>query len=197
MIEGLRSWYNSVLLPVARLLARLKVEPNHLTVCGLFLFIVASYFTFIGYWKWGVCIVFFGACFDGIDGVLARYSNKTSSFGAILDAVSDRFTEILWIASIIAFYLMYKKGSPAAALWGCVAITGALMVSYVKAKAESFSIPCVKGLLQRPERLILLAVFQLLGVRYMVWGLGVLGVLSYITVIQRIYYIWKYTKTHS
>jgi hypothetical protein len=72
------------------------------------------------------------------------------------------------------------------------------MVSYIKARAEGVGLTCNKGILQRPERLLILAFFQLISPSWMPWGLGIVATLAYLTVLQRIFIVWrKYSKQHA
>lgn len=196
MIEGLKPLYNASLLPVARMINRMGIHPNILTLLGVILFTIGSCFTAIGYWKIAFVIGILGACMDGMDGVLARESGKISTFGGVLDSVCDRLTEIVWIAGLIVYYLLNPSAHMNFAVYsGYAAITGSMMVSYVKARAESAGYKCSRGILQRPERLILLGIFQLTGPIYMPWGLGFIAILAYITFIERIVAVWRQDTT--
>ena len=191
MIERLKPLYNAGLRPFARLLARTGIHPDILTVIGLILFGFGGWLTVLGYWRCALIVLVIGSLMDGLDGVLAREADRRSTFGAVLDSVCDRFTEIIWIGSIIVFYIKNAVFNGMYIYISFAAITGSLMVSYVKASAEGAGIECSKGILQRPERLIILALFQLLGPEKMPWGLGIIAVFSYLTVLQRLHLVWK------
>lgn len=197
MIEGLKPLFNKILFPFAWTLERFGLHPNILTISGVAVFGIAGYITIIGYWKVAVVIGIVGACLDALDGVVARKFNKMSTFGAILDSTCDRFTEILWIGSILAYYYYNQRLSTLVLYGSFGAVTGSIMVSYVKARAEAAGIHCSKGLFQRPERLIFLALFQIAGTKYMPWGLATLAFLSYFTALQRIMLVWNVSKNHS
>jgi CDP-diacylglycerol--glycerol-3-phosphate 3-phosphatidyltransferase len=196
MIEKLKPLYNTGLKPFARLLARIGIHPDILTAIGLILFGFGGWLTVLGYWKGALIALIVGSLMDGLDGVLARETDRRSTFGAVLDSVCDRFTEIIWIGSIIAFYIKNAVFNEMYVYISFAAVTGSLMVSYVKARSEGAGIECNKGILQRPERLIILALFQLLGPEKMPWGLGIIAVFSYLTVLQRLYLVWKKYKTN-
>ena len=191
MIERLKPLYNAGLRPLARLLARIGIHPDVLTAIGLILFGFGGWLTVLGYWRGALIALVIGSLMDGLDGVLARETDRRSTFGAVLDSVCDRFTEIIWIGSIVAYYIRNAVFNEMYVYISFAAVTGSLMVSYVKARAEGAGIECNKGILQRPERLIILAVFQLLGPGKMPWGLGIIAVLAYLTVLQRLYLVWK------
>ena len=186
MIEGLKPLYNTVLRPVARVLRRMGMTPNRATVVGAVLFAGAGILTALGYWRIGVGVAFFGALFDGIDGLIAREFDMKTSFGAVLDSVCDRLTEIFCFAGLLWYYTVTAGGVSVGILLTGAAMSGSLMVSYVRARAEGAGISCSGGFMQRPERLILLAMCQLAGGSVMIWGLGLLSVLSWATVIERI-----------
>ncbi len=194
MIERLKPLYNAGLKPFARLLARIGVHPDILTAIGLILFGFGGWLTVLGYWRSALIALVIGSLMDGLDGVLARETDRSCTFGAVLDSVCDRFTEIIWIGSIIVYYIRNAVFNEMYVYISFAAITGSLMVSYVKARAEGAGIECNKGILQRPERLIILAVFQLLGPEIMPWGLGIIAVLAYLTVLQRLFFVWKIYK---
>ena len=132
-----------------------------------------------------------GALFDGLDGIMARESGRESRFGAVLDSTCDRITEILVLLGILSYYQITGGPNRIASILACVAVTGSLMVSYVKARAEGAGLTCSTGLLQRPERLLVLGGFLLAGDRAMVWGLGIVSFLTYATVLQRLRAIAK------
>ncbi len=187
MIENLKPLYNATLRPLARIFNAMGLHPNHITLSGLLFFGISGYFAGINRWKIALLLVIAGALFDGLDGVLARESGKKTTFGAILDSSCDRLTEIFLIAGLTVFYC----NNPIHGYWGvflCFSgICGSLMVSYVKARCEGVGIPCNRGILQRPERIILLCFGLLLGPVVMFWILLGLSVFTALTVIQRLF----------
>jgi len=192
MIEGLKPLYVAALKPLSRLLSRFGIHPNAITITGVLFFCAGGYVTAIGYWKTALLFFGVGACMDGLDGVLARDRGKKSRFGAVLDSVCDRITEIAWLGSLMAYYCMNRI--TILPLLVFAALCSSIMVSYVKARAEGAGFECSRGVLQRPERLIILALFQFLGPRYMAWGLAAIAGLSVFTVFQRLIEVWKQYK---
>jgi CDP-diacylglycerol--glycerol-3-phosphate 3-phosphatidyltransferase len=196
MLESLKPRFNSLLRPLVRPLVKIGVHPNHATFAGILLFAVGSWFVYKGYWIVALVLVIIGSLLDGLDGVLARESGKKTVFGAILDSSCDRLTEILLIAGVLGYLLSapllsLKRDALTLELraWGIVscyaAITMSLMVSYVKARCEGVGVKCSGGVLQRPERLILLCCGLFFGPRVMVVVLAGLSILGAITVVQR------------
>lgn len=197
MIESLKPLYNSFLRPFSSFLARLGIHPNVLTIMGVLLFAVGGWLIVIGHWRISLIVGVIGAFMDGLDGILAREFDKKSVFGGILDSTCDRFTEIIWLGSLIVYYLNNDIYVNIAVNLAFLAITGSLMVSYIRARAEAAGIKCEKGILQRPERLIVLAIFQFAGPYFMLFGLAAVTFFSYLTVFQRLLIVWKNCQKHS
>jgi CDP-diacylglycerol--glycerol-3-phosphate 3-phosphatidyltransferase len=186
MIESLKPFYNTVLTPVAKLIARMNLHPNALSLCGIAVSLAAGYFCATGKWYTVALLVFAGSCMDGLDGLVARQSGKTTAFGAVLDSCCDRITETAWLFGILYFYLHRPVYGGAGIYLAFLAMTGSLMVSYVRARCEGANITCKQGILQRPERIVVLIACLLAGPVIMIWGLGLLSLLAYGTVIQRL-----------
>lgn len=188
MIEGIKPLYQAFLKPAAVRAARLHITPNMITLLGVLFFAASAVCLAAGHWHWALAVAVIGACMDGIDGLLATINNQKTIFGAIFDSTCDRFTEILGIGGILYWYL--TNNNPAddlpAALICFLAITGSIMVSYVRARCEGAGVACKEGFFQRPERLIFLGILVLVGPKIMLWGLALLALLSYGTTFQRI-----------
>jgi CDP-diacylglycerol--glycerol-3-phosphate 3-phosphatidyltransferase len=197
MIDGLKPYYQALIRPLVRLLKLLGIHPNVLTVSGVILFGIGSWLVIIGEWKLALLVGIFGGLMDGLDGLLAKETGKETAFGAFLDSVCDRFTEILWIGSFIVFYMKNPLYNGIPIYLAYVAITGSIMVSYIRARAEGAGIECKGGILQRSERLLILAIFQFIGPQKMPWGLGIVAVFAYLTVFQRFFIVWKNYKKSS
>ncbi|MBD3242385.1 MAG: CDP-alcohol phosphatidyltransferase family protein [Chitinivibrionales bacterium] len=189
MIEGLKPFYERILRPALRLFVRLGVKPNDITVFGVFLFGLSAWYCAEG--RWGVATAFLvvAAFMDGWDGLLARETGQKTDFGAILDSTCDRITEILLFGGLFVYYANRPAPMHAGMYVSFIAVTGSLMVSYVKARSEGQGVACRGGILQRPERIILLAVFLVSGPTVMLWGVGALGALAYATMLQRIWIV--------
>ena len=110
----------------------------------------------------------------------------------------DRYAEIAVLSGIIVFYLFNAEDRDLSAyivLAGVLAISGSLMVSYVRARAEGLGQKCTVGLMQRPERIICLGLGAFLGEPYLPIALVLIAVVSNITAISRLFYISKNTKS--
>jgi CDP-diacylglycerol--glycerol-3-phosphate 3-phosphatidyltransferase len=186
MLESLKPFYNSVLNPAAKIFSRMNLHPNVITVFGAALSLVAMYFCASGKWYSAAGIVFVGACMDGLDGLVARKTGKTTAFGAVLDSCCDRITEIAWLFGVLLYFIGHPVYGGAGLYLAFLAMSGSLMVSYVRARCEGAGIRCTEGLFQRPERVVVLVACLLAGPKVMVGGLGLLALLAYATVIQRL-----------
>jgi soluble lytic murein transglycosylase len=176
--ETVRLWSD----PVGRGLFRLNLRPNHLTVIGLVVSFFAAAGFITGQVRWaGGLLALAGLC-DLLDGALARVSGQATAFGAFLDSVIDRYSDLIVLLGIVVLFA--RTPHVRGALVAMAGLVGSVMVSYTKARAESIGVDCNIGFMERPERMICLvagAVFGLLEP-----ALWVLAVLSNLTALQRI-----------
>ena len=186
MLEPLKPLYNAFLRPAAKLLLQIGIHPNHITLFGLLLFILGGYLSAVSEWKYAMYAVIAGALMDGLDGVLARESGKKTIFGGILDSSCDRLTEIALIGGVLYFYLTTDQNTVLGAMACFAALSGSVMVSYVKARIESDGIHCSRGFLQRPERIIALCFGLFFGPTVMFWILTGITIAGFITFLQRL-----------
>jgi CDP-diacylglycerol--glycerol-3-phosphate 3-phosphatidyltransferase len=171
--------------PVARLLLQAHVRPNHLTVVGLGVSILAACALAQGRLRSGAVLLTLAGLFDFFDGSLARLANRVSAFGAFLDSAVDRYSDLAVLLGIVLFY--HLAADTPGVLLTMLTVLGTVMVSYTKARAQSIGLSCEIGLMERPERLITLiagATFNLLTP-----AMVVLAVLTNLTALQRILYI--------
>ncbi|RKX60022.1 MAG: CDP-alcohol phosphatidyltransferase family protein [Thermodesulfobacteriota bacterium] len=190
LTETVKSLSQPLILPIVKFLARLNVHPNIISILGLLGFVISSYFIAIGkFFTAGLFIAIFGPL-DAIDGALARFSNKVTSFGGFLDSTLDRYAEIfIFLASI---YYFLNQGSKSGVILSFLAITGSLMVSYTRARAEGAGFECKIGLLTRFERILLLIISLFLNIYF--FFLIFISIFSHFTALQRIFYIYSQYK---
>jgi phosphatidylglycerophosphate synthase len=166
MRERLQKILHKLLDPVVRFFIALGLTPNGVTTIGLFLnVVVAVIFIFGGekgdrldmsYIGWGGAMILFAGAFDMIDGQVARIGNMSSRFGALYDSVLDRYSELIMFLGIC--YYLVSHHYFMSSLIAFIGLIGSIMVSYTRARAEGLGIPCKEGLMQRPERVILIGV---------------------------------------
>jgi CDP-diacylglycerol--glycerol-3-phosphate 3-phosphatidyltransferase len=189
---------------VMRPLARLGITPNMLTLIGLLLTILTAGVIAFNHLRIGGALVLGAGVFDMFDGAMARVSQKSSKFGAFFDSTLDRYSEGILLLGIIIYAQLHF---PAQQMIGpvseanlivwltYVAAISSLMISYARARAEGLGLDCKMGLLARPERVILLAAGLLIGGQWaLIWTMLVMALLTTVTAIQRIVYIWRITR---
>jgi len=172
---------------LVRPLARAGVSPNALTLVGFLAMLVVACVLAAGHERIGGLLLLPVALLDALDGALARSTGKTSVFGAFFDSTLDRFAEI---ALYLGLLYLYRENSVAVILL-YLAITGSLMVSYTRARAEGLGLECKVGWFTRLERLA--ALIAGLALERTVLALLVLAVFSNLTAIQRLWYVWRTT----
>ncbi|MDY7033649.1 MAG: CDP-alcohol phosphatidyltransferase family protein [Thermodesulfobacteriota bacterium] len=163
------------------------ISPNLFTFMGLITNILAGVTIFFGMWTIAGCLILFGGSFDILDGALARNSGKVSRFGELLDSVIDRYSDLILLCGLIVFYS--KIGDTSLVAITCIVSIGTVLIPYTRAKAEKMIPTCNIGILERAERIILLAVGALFNLMEII--LWILVVLTHFTVLQRVYFVWK------
>jgi CDP-diacylglycerol---glycerol-3-phosphate 3-phosphatidyltransferase len=174
--------------PIGNLLRRTGMSPDHLTIAGLLLGIVAAVLVAMGNLIAGLVVVILAALPDLLDGALAKASNTSSQRGAYFDSVIDRVTDAFMFGGL-AWYLGDKEGPKMAVLpYAVMAVSS--IISYQRAKAESLGLNAKGGLMERAERIILLCVGLLFSV-VLVPILWIMLVLTTVTAIQRFFKVWN------
>ena len=133
--------------------AFLRLKPDHLSLFGM-LSALAAGIAFMFSPFWGGTLTIFSGLLDTLDGALARKLNQTKKRGAFLDSVLDRYSDYWILIGIWAYFQRKASATTLITLTIFFALFGSTMVSYTKARAESFSISCLVGLFQRGERII-------------------------------------------
>jgi len=206
----------SVFLPLARALAKRGVKPDHLTYLGLGLSLLAALLLGRGYFRGAAIVIGLAGLCDMLDGDVARETGATSRFGAFLDSTLDRVGEGSLYAGLANYYYTRAEGGAlwirgsfqADARWGdpdghtlavlaLAVLILSFLVSYIRARAEGLGLECKVGIMERPERLLTLGAGALLGDRFMPGVLGILFLLTLVTVIQRVYHVRGLTHSNS
>jgi len=155
-----------VINPFVRLLIKLGLTPNAVTTIGLVLNIGVAVIFILGAEKgnrgdlhfvgWAGALVLFAGVFDMLDGQVARLGNMKSTFGAMYDSVLDRYSELILFLGIC--YYLISHHYFLSSLFAFIAMIGSMMVSYTRARAEGLGVECKGGVMQRPERVVLIGV---------------------------------------
>ena len=172
-----RTRYLKIIEPVGNIFARAGVHPNILSISGLALSLTAGLIYSQGAFFWAAWVVVLAGTCDTLDGHIARQNNKHSDFGAFFDSTLDRYSDMFLYIGLAyhfsggpAFMGIHPSASnhadpsPWTVMVIVMAVAGSFMVSYTRARAEGLGLECKKGLMQRPERIILLIIGSLLGV---------------------------------
>ena len=201
--QKLVNGFLTVIEPLAKLLVKLRIHPHIITVAGLIISLLAGNFYRLGLFIYaGFMVILAGIC-DVLDGYLARETNKMSKYGALIDSTIDRYSEVFIFLGLAAYY---HQRSSYLALVIILAITGSMLVSYTRARAEGLGIKCKIGIMQRQERItalvigtFLTGILQLVGIYHignyiMIFTIWFIAIMANITVIQRVIYIRKELK---
>jgi phosphatidylglycerophosphate synthase len=172
--------------PLGFIAKRIPFSPNVLSVTG-FLFTIAAAFVIPRHIVIGGILIMIGGIFDMLDGMVARTTGRATKFGAFLDSVLDRYSDAFLFLSI-AWYLA-AHGDHTGSFLSIGTLVGAFLISYARARAEGLGESCHTGIMERPERIILLIVATLTG--RLVPVLWIMLILTHVTVVQRIYFVWK------
>lgn len=186
--DYLRLWFKWVLDPLGRLFLRLGLTPNMVTMLGLFGNTIGAYFLARGELLTGGILVAVMTPIDALDGTMARLRGESSDWGAYVDSVSDRYSELIIYGGLLYHFL--TAGDVRGGMLTFGAAAGSVLVSYVRARAEGLGYEAKVGLLTRAERYIVLAPSLIFNFVYI--GLGILAVFSNITAVQRIWYVRKH-----
>ncbi len=186
--------------PAVRLLAKTPITPNIISWLGFLATIGAAAFIITEHLFAAGFVILIAGFFDILDGALARSTNRTTQFGAVLDSTLDRLTEAVLLLGILALFLLTEEKSALFALlskeWAVLlvglALLSSMLVSYIRARAEALGLECQVGLFTRAERVVVLVLGLLLN--QLIVALAIIVVFSFITVSQRLLYVWRQTK---
>jgi CDP-diacylglycerol--glycerol-3-phosphate 3-phosphatidyltransferase len=172
---------------IVRWLALSRIHPNVLTFLGLLINIWAAWLFAAGSFRWAGVVVIGAGLFDMVDGRVARASNQVTRFGGFFDSVVDRYSDMALYMGLLVYYASINRFFYI--VLTAVVMTGSVMVSYTRARAENTIPKCKVGFLERPERVVLIIIGALF--LHMAAVLWVIAVLSNLTVIHRMIYTWQ------
>ncbi len=176
-----------VLEPVAAVLERIGLTPNQVTLIGLLLSLLAGAAVARGQFVLTTVLLVAGSLCDVLDGSLARRSGRSTRFGAFLDSTMDRYAEMGLFLGLAVYFASRMDILFVGITF--VAAAGSLLVSYARARAEGLGIACNVGLMERPERLVVLILASAFGPFAMRIALCVLAVLTHFTALQRVRHV--------
>jgi CDP-diacylglycerol--glycerol-3-phosphate 3-phosphatidyltransferase len=179
---------NKITGPLVPALNKIGLTPNIITWLALIINILAAVAAATNYLLASGLLVLFAGLFDILDGALARYANKTTRFGALMDSTFDRFSE-----AIVLFGLLYVNVGKTMEIWLIfIVMIFSFLISYIRARSEGLDIENKTGLFTRTERVIILALGLI--VNQVLITLVILAIFTFITVIQRLVYAYIQTQ---
>lgn len=182
---------NFLINPLVKSLDRLGVTPITVTLLGLAITFGAAYLLATGHLMAGGSLILIGGAFDMLDGALARHSGRATSSGAFLDSVVDRLSEAAILFGLLWWYT--ETTDRLGIILSYTTLVLSVLVSYLRARGEGLGLKTTIGLVQRPERIIVLSVGLMIG--YPTATLVVVSILSFLTAIHRFLHILQFTRT--
>jgi CDP-diacylglycerol--glycerol-3-phosphate 3-phosphatidyltransferase len=180
--DKMRVWFRWYLNPIAGFFNRLGIRPNTVTLFGLVGTIGVAVLIAFGHMTWaGILLLLMGPV-DAMDGALARLRNEASDWGAFVDAVTDRYSELFLFLGFLIYYLL--KANVTGIILAYLAAAGSVLVSYVKARADASKLDANVGLLTRVERYLVLIPGLIFNLPLPV--LIIIAMLANFTALQRI-----------
>jgi len=187
--------------PIISYLSRKRVHPNLLSTAGFVITCASGFYFHQHHVRTAGALILIGGIFDLFDGSVARRTGLASAFGAFYDSTLDRLSEIIVYLGLLSLYNDYRLelGDVAMIYWVMLAMAGSIMISYTRARAEALGVPCTVGLMQRPERVLLIGSAALFfgemdqGIVLKVVIIA-LAILTNLTVLQRILWVYRHTR---
>ncbi len=190
-------FFGRIIKAIVSALALSRVHPNVLTFIGLlinvwaaFLFGMAGSTDHVAKFRWAGIVVIGAGLFDMVDGRVARSTNRVTRFGGFFDSVLDRYSDLGVLVGLLVYYASINRFFYV--VLTAIVMTGTVMVSYTRARAENTIPKCKVGFLERPERVVLIIIGALFD--RMAPVLWVIAILSNITVMHRMIYTWQEAK---
>ena len=187
---GIGRFFGAIINRIVRWLALSKIHPNVLTFLGLMINIWATWLFAQGSFRWAGVVVIGAGLFDMVDGRVARATSQVTRFGGFFDSVLDRYSDLALYMGLLVYYASINR-FPYIVLTA-IAMTGSVMVSYTRARAENSIPKCKVGFLERPERIVLIIIGALF--QRMAPVLWVIAVLSNLSVVHRMIYTYQQAK---
>jgi CDP-diacylglycerol--glycerol-3-phosphate 3-phosphatidyltransferase len=186
--DGVKNFYLNILTPVVKFFIERDLNPNLFTTVGFIVSIASAYFFGIGELAIAGVLVLLSGTFDIIDGKVARATNRVTKFGALYDSTLDRYAEVIMFFGLAYYFVSLDY------LWRSVAVSsalgGSLMVSYVRARAEGLGFECKVGVMQRPERIVLIGFGAIIHEYVLMGAVIAIAILANFTAGQRLYHVW-------
>ena len=191
--QSLQDHFIKLVFPLTAFFSKWGLRPNYFTIAGVVITSLGAAAFMMGYLRPAGIFILFGGFCDTIDGSLARTTGKASRFGALLDSTVDRYSEFIMYLGIAAYFLDLGDYSTTAAAY--LALCGSFMVSYERARAENLGFEAKLGIMQRPERIVLIGLGALIHITTFIIAIWLVALLANFTALQRIRCTYKQDST--
>src|SRR6516225_2051288 len=141
---------------IVRWLALSRIHPNVLTFLGLLINVWAAFLFAEGKFRWAAAVVIGAGLFDMVDGRVARATDRVTRFGGFFDSVLDRYSDLALFMGLLVYYATINRFFYI--VLTAVVMTGTVLISYARARAENTIAKCKVGFLERPERVVLIII---------------------------------------
>jgi CDP-diacylglycerol--glycerol-3-phosphate 3-phosphatidyltransferase len=185
--RGIGNVCGGIIDRIVRWLALSRIHPNVLTFLGLVINIWAAFLFAQGRFRAAAAVVIGAGLFDMVDGRVARATDRVTKFGGFFDSVLDRYSDLALYMGLLVYYASINR-FPYIILTA-IAMTGSVMVSYTRARAENSIPKCKVGFLERPERIVLIIIGALF--MRMAPVLWVIAILANLSVVHRMMYTYR------
>jgi CDP-diacylglycerol--glycerol-3-phosphate 3-phosphatidyltransferase len=194
--KTIQDWVRGQAIRLIRPLANAPISPNAITTIGLLFTLVVAWLIGAGYPLAGGIVLAISSITDIADGALARARNTCSDYGAFYDSLLDRISEAVIGLGLIVYYINHGHAMEGSVL-AYLSVTGALMVSYARARAEGLGLECSVGFMARPERIVVTCAGLILMAPFGLWvlsaSLWILIVTTFFTTGQRLWHVYRIT----
>lgn len=183
--DFLRARFKGVLEPIAGFLNRLGLMPNTATLLGLFGTTIGAVFLATGHITVGGLIILIAAPIDALDGTMARLRGESSNFGAFVDSVTDRYSELVIFGGLTFYFMQHQNWLGVSLTY--LAAAGSVLVSYIRARAQAVGFETKVGIFSRVERFLVL--IPCLVFNQPIIAVGAIALFANITAFQRIWHV--------
>src|ERR1700722_4711061 len=190
LTRGIGWFFGKIIEKIVEWLALSRIHPNVLTFIGLLINVVAAFLFAAGRIRAAGFVVLGAGLFDMVDGRVARETNRVTKFGGFFDSVLDRYSDMALFMGLLVYYASINRFFYI--VLTAIVMTGSVMVSYARSRAECTIPQCKVGFLERPERIVLIIIGALFD--RMAPVLWVIAILSNITVIHRMIHTFQEAK---
>ena len=187
--QRLQDGFIRALTPLISFFSKFGLNPNSYTAAGVIITSFGAVAILMGYIRLGGVFILLGGFCDTIDGLIARTTGKSSRFGALLDSSFDRYAEFIMFLGIAAYFIHLEDYGTSASAF--LALCGSFMVSYTRARAESLGFEASVGIMQRPERIVLIGLSALIHIAVFKFAIWLVALLANFTALQRIRCAYK------